>query len=445
MSRQSMKSAANKNQAHTNTSTNRVVVLGSGYGGIHTCRTLLKNKQPQDDLEVILLSNVDHLLYVTMIYEVPAGNLAPSSIRQSVRTMFAGDDISFVRGQATAIDLDSDSVTYKPLTGDDQSADVQTMSFDYLVSAIGSETQFFDTPGAREHAYRLKELQHAKALKNALIQNFERAERVDTEKEMRELLSVVVVGGGPTGVTLAAKIADLLNNELSRAFPKLSEYAEVTILEAGDTVAKRAGPWFSHKVTNALQEKPKVNIKTNCPVNEVHADGVSFGDDEKLSSECVIWTAGVKARELEFANAQMVNIDDHSRRVHVTPQLHLPDKENVFVVGDQAWVERTDTDQPHPMRAQFAVRQGQQAGRNVLASARGRLQNNFHWKDKGMVISAGHGHTFAEVFGIKMSGFFATVAYKSIYLMSTIGFRAKARAVLEWFMNMFLPRDISEL
>jgi NADH dehydrogenase len=123
----------------------------------------------------------------------------------------------------------------------------------------------------------------------------------------------------------------------------------------------------------------------------------------------------------------------------------LRDKESVFVVGDQAWVERTDTDQPHPMRAQFAVRQGQQAGRNVLASARGRLQNNFHWKDKGMVISAGHGHTFAEVFGIKMSGFFATVAYKSIYLMSTIGFRAKARAVLEWFMNMFLPRDISEL
>lgn len=429
-------------------STDRVVILGSGYAGIHACKTLLRESDDTDNLEIILLSDVDHLLYVTMIYEVPAGNLAPSSIRQSVRTMVDGTEVTFRQGTATTVDTDNQTVMYRPKDSrpeTSEKAEELTLSYDYLVSAIGSETEYFDTPGAKEYTYELKRLDHAKRLKNTLINNFERATlETDTEK-IKELLTFVVVGGGPTGVTLAAKISDVLNHELARAFPDLIQHAQVYILEANNQMVERAGPWFANNVTYALQKIPRLTAKTACRVQEVRPDGVVYDDEEVIRSECVIWTAGVKARELDFVDEENINIDKESRRIHVTPRLHVPGDKSVFVAGDQAWVERIDSEQPYPMRAQFAVRQGRQVARNILALTRGKPQENFRWEDKGLVVSVGHGRTFADVFGIKMSGFFATIAYKSIYLLSTIGVRAKLRASLEWFMNLFLPRDISEL
>jgi len=437
-------------ETHTDQSTGQpthVVVLGSGYAGVHACQKLIDKQNPPENLKVTLISDVDHMLYVTMIYEVPAGNLAPSSIRQPIRTMFTADNVHFQKGTATEINTQNQTVHYKTdgRAEDLDSTQELVVSYDYLVSAIGSETEFFGTPGAGEHAYRLKDLNQAKELKNTLIHNFERA-NLETDKEkIKELLSFVVVGGGPTGVTLTAKLANLLNHELADSFPALIDYADITILEAKDTVVDRAGLWFSNKVAGSLAEMDRVSIQTGCCVDRVRPDGVVYNDGEELRSECVIWTAGVKAREIDFANEDVVNKDEHSRRIHVTPELHLPQDDSVYVAGDQAWVERIDADQPYPMRAQFAVRQGQHAAENILADMRGRGKQDFYWNDKGIVISVGHGQTYAEVFGIKMSGLPATIAYKSIYLMSTIGIRNKFRAMLEWFMNMFLPRDISEL
>jgi len=434
-------------QINTDNQSNHIVILGSGYAGVHACRQLINKQNISEDLRVTLISDVDHMLYVTMIYEVPAGNLAPSSIRQPIRTMFTADNVHFQKGTATEINTQNQTVHYKTdgRAEDLDSTQELVVSYDYLVSAIGSETEFFGTPGAGEHAYRLKDLNQAKELKNTLIHNFERA-NLETDKEkIKELLSFVVVGGGPTGVTLTAKLANLLNHELADSFPALIDYADITILEAKDTVVDRAGLWFSNKVAGSLAEMDRVSIQTGCCVDRVRPDGVVYNDGEELRSECVIWTAGVKAREIDFIGDGNVSVDNNSKRVHVTPKLHTPNDDSVYVVGDQAWVQRIDSKQPYPMRAQFAVRQGQQAGNNIIADIRDNPKEDFYWNDKGIVISVGHGQTYAEVFGIKMSGLPATIAYKSIYLMSTIGIRNKFRAMLEWFMNMFLPRDISEL
>ena len=424
----------------------RVVVLGSGYAGVHAVKKLLEEREPKDNLEVILISNSDHLLYVTMIYEVVAGNLAPSSIRQSVRTMFSKDELVFQQGEVKSVDFDNQTVMFRPKDArpnTDESVANLSISYDYLVSAIGSETEYFGTTGAREYAHPVKTLTHAKALKNKLINHFEEAALVTDEEKRRELLSIVVVGGGPTGVTLSAKIADLLNDELAQAFPDLVQFAQVTVLEGSSHVLGKIGGWFSEKGLAALKEKKCVNVMTDHFVKEVRPDGVVAGDDI-IRSQCVIWAAGVRAREFDFVGQKDVVKEQHSRRVHVTQQLHTPAYENVFVAGDQAWVERPEAG-PYPMRAQFAVRQGQQAAANILADIRGQQRGIFSWADKGVVVSVGEGRTYAEAFGFRFSGPLATLAYKSIYLMSTVGIRAKLRALLEWGMNIFLPRDISEL
>lgn len=421
-------------------------MLGSGYAGVHAVCELVRKRKQVADLEIVLLSNTDHLLYVTMIYEVVAGNLAPSSVRQSIRTMLSNGQISFLQGTVDAIDADNQTVNY--ISKDARPQDEQqnrelTTSYDYLISAIGSETSFHDTPGAAEHAYTLKTLQDAQKLKNKLINHFEQAALETDIQEQRELLSIVVVGGGPTGVTLSAKIADLFNNELADAFPDLISLAHITILEGSDKVLDRIGGWFSERAYEALKEKECVDVVANHFVNEVRANGVSVGD-KFIRSQCVIWVAGVKAREFEIRSQKPIQQDERSRRIYVTESLHTPNYENIYVVGDQGWIDRGEQG-PYPMRAQFAVRQGRQAGANVIRAICGEKQENFYWADKGLVVSVGEGSTFAQIGGFQFSGPLATLAYKSVYLMSTIGVRAKLRAILEWGMNVFLPRDVSEL
>ncbi len=436
-----------ENQARNNKPT-RIVVLGSGYAGIHACRTLVKESHSDDNIEIVLISDTDHLLYVTMLYEIAAGNLAPSSIRQSVRTMISNNKIHFEQGRVDAVDADKQTVMYHPPadhTPDGDSARGLSLSYDYLISAIGSETNFFGTPGAKDHAYSLKTLQDGKQIKNALINNFEQADLLTDEDKQRELLSVVVVGGGPTGVTLAAKIADLFNNELAKAFPHLSSLAQVTIVEAQDKLVKSAGDWFSDRVEKALDEKESVQVVKGCYVNEVRPNGAAC-DGGFIPSQCVIWAAGVKAREYDITAQKGIELDKNSRRVHVTKKLQIPNYKNVFVAGDQAWVLKDEEEgTPYPARAQFAVREGKQAAENILHAIRSESLEHFAWEDKGIVISVGHGRTYAQVAGFHVSGFLATLAYKSIYLMSTVGVRAKLRAILEWGMNLFLPRDVSEL
>lgn len=424
----------------------RVVVLGSGYAGIHAACELVRKYKEVENLEIVLLSSTDHLLYVTMIYEVVAGNLAPSSVRQSVRTMLSQGKIKFLQGTVEAIDADNQTVNYisKDARPQDESQNRQlTLSYDYLISAIGSETNFRGTAGAEKHTYTLKTLTDAQKLKNKLINHFEQASLETDIQEQRELLSIVVVGGGPTGVTLAAKIADLFNDELAEAFPDLISLAHITILEGGDRVLGRIGGWFSERASKALKEKKCVDVVTNHFVDEVRANGVSVGD-KFIRSQCVIWVAGVKAREFEIRSNKIIQQDEESRRVYVTESLHTENYPNIYVVGDQGWVDRGEQG-PYPMRAQFAVRQGRQAGANVVRAIRKEEQKNFYWKDKGLVVSVGEGTTLAEIGGFQFSGPLATVAYKSVYLMSTIGVRAKLRAILEWGMNIFLPRDVSEL
>lgn len=424
----------------------RVVVLGSGYAGVHAICELVRQRKKVNNLEIVLLSNTDHLLYVTMIYEVVAGNLAPSSVRQSIRTLLSKGQITFLQGTVDAVDVDNQTINY--ISKDARPQDEQknrelTTSYDYLISAIGSETSFHNTPGAAEHAYALKTLDDARRLKNKLINHFEQAALETDIQEQRELLSIVIVGGGPTGVTLSAKIADLFNDELAEAFPDLISLAHITILEGSDKVLDRIGGWFSEQAFKALKEKECVDVVTNHFVSEVRANGVSVGD-KFIRSQCVIWVAGVKAREFELRSKHPIQQDEQSRRIHVTEALHTENYPNLYVVGDQGWVNR-GSQGPYPMRAQFAVRQGRQAGANVIRAIRREEQENFYWADKGLVVSLGEGRTFAEIGGFQFSGPFATAAYKSIYLMSTIGIRAKLRAILEWGMNIFLPRDVSEL
>ena len=173
---------------------------------------------------------------------------------------------------------------------------------------------------------------------------------------------------------------------------------------------------------------------------------MSIGD-KSIIAGTVIWTAGVKVHKIKIVADKMLEKDEGSGRIKTNRNLSIPSYENVLVCGDFGWVpHRDDATRAYPMRAQFAVRQGPCVAKNIAYMVNGNTKgSSFHIEDKGFIISLGRGGALARVFGIHISGFLAWWIYRTAYLGKIFGIRAKLRTVLEWTLNLFLPRDLSEL
>lgn len=427
----------------------QIVIVGAGFGGVHAYLTLHKLLHGRSDIDIHIVNPTDHFTFIPMIHEVATGTLRPSSITQPLRTLPRCCLSSVIEGRATQINCENQTVVvmYDNLE-ETQADDVpeaqkeKTISYDYLVLAMGSETNFFTVPGAQEYGYELKTLEDAIAIKNRVIEQFQAASRFDNLQAQEDALRFVVVGNGATGVELTGELADLINVELAKGFPLLADRASVVIIGRGNQLMKPIDPWFGKRAEEILRRKGSVSIMHDTSVTEVKPDGVETTNGF-VKAGTVIWTAGVKARGVAFDD-QHINIDDRTKRMQVNGHLHLPRHKSIFVVGDQAWTEQEEG-VPYPMRAQFAVRQGQTAARNIVAQINGKEPEEFEFKEKGMIISIGTGGSLAKVGNIKFSGPFGWFIYRVVYLMGIVGWRAKLRAGLEWGLNLFLPRDISKL
>lgn len=431
----------------TSQSKERIVILGAGFAGLYAYTELCNEMHDSEGVEITLINADDEFVFIPMIHEVAAGTLMPRSISQSIRNVPQCCLHTFIHGSVTGIDLDRQMVNVEY----HRDAEVEKLKhhhhdevpYDTLVLALGSETNYFGVPGAAEHALPLKTLADAKRLKNHVIERFEEADRLTDETEKCDILRFVIVGGGATGVEFAGELIELIEDELYKAFPKLKGCAEVILVEGGDTLVKQVDPWFGSRIKRAL-ERAGCTLIFNTRVTEIHPDKIVMGDDE-LPTKSVIWSGGVRARSIAITGQRELAYDDRSNRIRVTPELYIPEYENVFVAGDQAWIESKEAGIPYPMRAQFASREGQVVGRNIARRIQNKALEEFKWNEQGFIVSLGSAGAFAEAFGIKLSGFPARVLYRGAYLMKTVGVRSKWRMASDWVMNLFLPRDISKV
>lgn len=425
----------------------RVVILGAGFAGLHAYTELCQELHGTDSVEITLINADDQFVFIPMIHEVAAGTLMPRSITQSIRTIPECCLHQFIHGTVAGVNLDTQTVQVEYHQSDEGQQihhhHHTEVPYDTLILALGSETNYFGVPGAAEHALPLKTMQDAKRLKNHVIERFEEAHRLTDKDAQCDILRFVIIGGGATGVEFAGELLDLIDNELYKAFPTLKGCAEVILIEGGDSLVKMVDPWFGMKIKAALERAGCV-IKFNMRVTEVAHDAVIMGE-ERLPTRSVIWSGGVRARSFAVTGDRELAYDDRSNRIRVTPELYVPEYPNVYVAGDQAWIETKEEGIPYPMRAQFASREGAQVGRNIARKLRGQGQEEFEWDEQGFIVSLGRSGAFAEVFGVKFSGFFARILYRGAYLTKTIGFRSKWRMASDWILNAFLPRDISKL
>ncbi len=407
----------------------RLVIAGLGFGGLYTFLHLHRyaHRHPEE-LEIFLINRSNYFLFTPLLHEVATGGVDESHIIQPIRRILRCCVGDFSVAEIKGLDLDRQILHTN--TG--------AVEYDYLVLGLGATTNFFNTPGAAEQAFTLKNIDDAQQLKNQLLHQFERAAVEPDPAERRRRLRFVVVGGGPTGTELILEMAQF-TEQLRKLYPTIGKHdMELVLIHQ----AKEVLPMFHPSIRRrALQILHHRGVKTRLGTNVVRvaSEGAYLDGNELLPSSTVVWATGVKPASLnitpDFPDAIC------GCRLPVESTLQLKNRPNVFVLGDQAAMESG----PLPATAQVAVSQAKTVARNVVALLRGRPLQSFQYHHRGDLVSLGRGQAAADLFGLHFSGFFAWWLWRTVYLLKLVGWSNRLRVVVDWTLDLFHQRDISEV
>jgi NADH dehydrogenase len=392
----------------------QVVIVGAGFGGLWAARALAK-----EDVAVRLLDKNNYHTFLPLLYQVAAAELEPGLIARPVRGLVSRQaNARFVMAEVQRIDLDR-QVVY--------SAD-QAFPYDYLILAPGSVNFFFGVPGAASHSFTLKSVEEGVALRNHVLRCIEQAAQLPAEavEERQRLLTFVVIGGGPTGVEFSGALAELLFQPLVKDFPelRLKQEARVILLEAtGRLLQGVGGGEYAQRRLAAMG----VEVRLDATVAEISADAVLLAGGEALATASPVWTAGVSGAPLA-SEPPLERV--RGGRIPVRPTLQALHHDNVFVVGDTAYLEQDGVMLPGV--AQVAMQQGDQAARNIAAMQRGLPPQPFRYRDKGAMATIGRNAAVAQVRGRLFTGFIAWLIWLAVHIFFLIGFRNRLAVLLNW-------------
>lgn len=397
----------------------RVVIIGGGFGGLRAARCLRDR-----DVDVLLIDRQNFHTFLPLLYEVATAGLEPDDIAQPVRAIVRGArNIRFRMASVDRIDLDGRFVI----------TDAGDLPYDYLVVAAGSTTNFFGVGSVGQHALGLKDLHQATAVRNRVLRSFEHAVVTSDPAERARLMTMVVIGGGPTGVELAGALAELKRHVLPRDYPELDlAQARVTLLEATDKLLAAFPSRLQRKAREQL-ERLGVEVRLTAPVAEVDANGVVLRDGERIASSNVVWVAGVRGEPIGEAMGVETGVGS---RVPVEPTMRVPDHPEVYVIGDLALLNDPDG-RPYPMVAPVAMQQGTLAADNILRAIAGDPQKTFKYSDRGTMATIGRRMAVASVFGLQFSGFIAWALWLTVHLLQLVGLRNRALVLTNWVWNYF--------
>ena len=395
------------------TARKRVVIVGLGFGGMHAARELAGSR-----CEVLLLDRTNYHLFQPLLYQVATAGLEQESIAYPLRALIRNwYNLQFQMREVTGLDLDGKRVlTNKGAVG-----------YDYLILAGGSVTNFFGNAGVARHAFDLKRLADAERLRNAILTTFELAVQEADPQRRSELLTFVVVGGGPTGVEFAGSLAELIRYVFRKDYPALNlAECRVLLLEAAPTLLG-AMPERLQRYAKKRLQRMGVEVRCNSQVADATEGSVVLADGEIIASRTLFWSAGVKAAPLA---GLLPGEKGPGGRLVVTPQLTVPGYDDVFVVGDMACALHDG--KPLPMVAPVAMQQGRYAARSIIAREQGAAPAPFQYVDKGSMATIGRSAAVAISFGLSFTGFVAWLVWLLLHLYYLIGFRNRVVVLLNW-------------
>lgn len=400
-----------------------VVIIGGGFAGINAAKRLAK----EDEVTVTLIDRRNHHLFQPLLYQVAMAAISPADIAVPIRSILSGyDNIDVLLGVVTGVDLKNRKVR----------CDFGDLEYDYLISCAGATHSYFGNDQWEDHAPGLKSLEEATEIRKRMLIAYELAERETNPAVQKELLTFVIVGGGPTGVELAGALGEISRYTLERDFRNIDpRRTRIILVEGASRILNQFSEEMSEHASREL-ERLGVTIWTNSMVSDVDEHGVVVGE-EVIRAQTVLWAAGVRPTEINYTLGAEL---DRGGRVVVQSDLSLEKFPEVFVVGDQASFSHTRDGKPLPGLAPVAIQQGRQAATNILRTIAGKTRKPFFYKDKGIMATIGRASAVLEVGKLKMSGFLAWIAWLIVHIYYLIGFRNRMMVLVQWAWSYMTVR-----
>ena len=408
-----------------------VVIVGAGFAGVAAAKALAHS-----DVDVLLLDRRNHHIFQPLLYQVATAVLAPSDVATPIRALAATQpNLTVELAEVTAIDPKARTVTAALPDGR-----AVKIGFDYLVVATGVRPSYFGHDEFAAYAPALKTLGDAEAIRSKILSAFELAELSDDPVERTRLTTFVLVGGGPTGVELAASIAQMAKVTLKKDFRRLHpDQTKVILLEGGERLLPTFDPKLSAAVTRQLG-RLGVSVRTGSVAQAVDADGVVVAG-ERVRAATVLWTAGVAASPLA---GQTGAPTDRAGRAQVGPRLETQDGSGIFVTGDTASLSQAG--KPVPGVAQAALQQGAYVGRVVARRVRHQGEGPaFHYFNKGSMAVVGKDFAVLESPVMKMSGRLTWLVWALVHIMTLPRLQNQLRVNVQWLWSYFTGQRGSRL
>jgi NADH dehydrogenase FAD-containing subunit len=396
----------------------RVVIVGGGFGGLAAAKALRRT-----EAEVILIDRTNHHLFQPLLYQVATSVLAPGQIGTPIRGVLGKQkNTTVILGEVSAVNKEQRYIVAS--SADRPEVKVQ---YDYLILATGVRHSYFGHDEFERFAPGLKSLADAEEIRNRILQAFEQAEAEDDPSQHRDLLTFVLVGAGPTGVEMAAALAVMVRTTLRSEFKRVDPLSARIVLV---DMANRVLGTFDEKISDAAKQRLErlgVEVRLGKAVEKIDEDGIIAGG-ERIASKTVIWTAGVTPSP---AGKWLAVETDRAGRVKVQPDCSVPGHPEIFVVGDTASLQQDG--KPLPGVAQVAMQQGRYAGKLIHRRVSGRsAPPPFRYFDKGNMAVVGKGFAVLQSGPIKMSGFFAWLAWAAIHLQFLATQNLRVSVFVQW-------------
>lgn len=402
----------------------KIVIVGGGFAGINLAKELTN----EPDIQVTLIDKNNYNFFPPLIYQVATAYLEPSSISYPFRKFFAGKkNLTFRLGEVLSINQEENKVLLN--NGE--------VSYDQLVFATGAETSFFGMENVQKNAIPMKTLTDAIEMRNKLLQNMEKAVLTKDIRERRKLLTVVVAGGGPTGVEVSGMLAEMRNGILLKEYPELGTTASNLYLVDGGSALLSPMSEASQKDTLEAVTKLGVVVKLNTRVTDYKDDLVYFANGETIATKNLIWAAGVSAKQFDglvpesYGRGRRMATDGYSR-VNLT--------KNIFAIGDTS-IMTADVHFPngHPQVAQVAIQQGKNLAKNFVKMLKNQSLHSFEYNDKGSMAIIGKNKAVVDIPKPKLhfKGFFAWMVWLFIHLISLITYRNRIKTFYNWMIAYF--------
>ena len=401
--------------------TKRIVIVGGGFGGLQ-----LANGLKGTPYQVILIDKNNYHQFPPLIYQVASAGMEASSISFPFRRNFQHrKNFYFRMAELRAIFPEKKLIQ----------TSIGKVEYDYLVLAAGTTTNFFGNRNVERKAMPMKTVDEDMGLQNAILANIERAITCSTQQEQQELLNVVIVGGGATGVEIAGVLSEMKRTILPHDYPDLDpSLMNIYLIEAGNRLLAAMSPESSAAVEKYLREMG-VNILLNKRVEDYEGHKVLLADGSSISTRTFIWVSGVAAQAVGHLGTEHLG---RGRRIRVDTFNRVQGLEDVFSIGDQCIVEG-DEAYPggHPQLAQVAIQQGNNLAKNFRRLLKGKDLKPFRYKNLGTMATVGRNKAVAEFAHIRLKGFWAWLMWLVVHLRSILGVRNKAVVLLNWMWNYF--------